>query len=172
MSYSRYQTSQTGGQQYSDTSPFSIPCLVVSTSLLLHRQYSTGMNRMPPHKINYLSQIVHFQSHFPKDNFHFVCTALFVPLTHTFWPKMNMRIMRIFNYSNCLFIFTPLLLLKGSKGRVRIDETNVFNIDYSNISFHFYLFLLGVGKRMYIVSATLRNSPPSFYSYKMVNLLR
>jgi hypothetical protein len=27
LSYSRFQTSQTGGQWYSDTSPFSIPCL-------------------------------------------------------------------------------------------------------------------------------------------------
>jgi hypothetical protein len=26
LSYSGFQTSQTGGQQYSDTSPFSIPC--------------------------------------------------------------------------------------------------------------------------------------------------
>jgi hypothetical protein len=25
--YSKFQTSQTGGQQYSDTSPFSIPCI-------------------------------------------------------------------------------------------------------------------------------------------------
>ncbi len=27
LSYSWFQTSQTGGQQYSDTSPFSIPCI-------------------------------------------------------------------------------------------------------------------------------------------------
>jgi hypothetical protein len=26
LSYSQFQTSQTGGQRYSDTSPFSIPC--------------------------------------------------------------------------------------------------------------------------------------------------
>jgi hypothetical protein len=26
LSYSQFQTSQTGGQQYSDTSSFSIPC--------------------------------------------------------------------------------------------------------------------------------------------------
>jgi hypothetical protein len=30
--YSRFQTSQTGGQSYSDTSPFSIPCLDVIIS--------------------------------------------------------------------------------------------------------------------------------------------
>ncbi len=27
LSYSWFQTSQTGGQQYNDTSPFSIPCM-------------------------------------------------------------------------------------------------------------------------------------------------
>jgi hypothetical protein len=27
LSYSQFQTNQKGGQQYSDTSPFSIPCL-------------------------------------------------------------------------------------------------------------------------------------------------
>ncbi len=35
MSYSWFQTSQTGGQQYSDTSPFSIPCLILYLRILL-----------------------------------------------------------------------------------------------------------------------------------------
>jgi hypothetical protein len=29
LSYSWFQTSQTGGQRYSDTSPFSIPCPII-----------------------------------------------------------------------------------------------------------------------------------------------
>ncbi len=31
LSYSRFQTSQTGGQRYSDTSPFSTPWLMLSS---------------------------------------------------------------------------------------------------------------------------------------------
>jgi len=34
LSYSWFQTSQTGGQRYSDTSPFSIPWLGVAGMLL------------------------------------------------------------------------------------------------------------------------------------------
>jgi hypothetical protein len=39
LSYSWFKTSQTGGQRYSDTYPFSIPCLQVSLSLSLNPQY-------------------------------------------------------------------------------------------------------------------------------------
>ncbi len=35
LSYSWLQTSQTGGQQYSDTSPFSIPCCLYHQSFMI-----------------------------------------------------------------------------------------------------------------------------------------
>jgi hypothetical protein len=62
LSYSWYQTSQTGGQQYSDTSPFSIPCfrcwllLIIlrcfvpklgSTSLKQFQWRNSGLNLLP-----------------------------------------------------------------------------------------------------------------------------
>ncbi len=44
MSYSWFQTSQTGGQWYSDTSPFCIPCIVSHflPSLVMSRASPNG----------------------------------------------------------------------------------------------------------------------------------
>ncbi len=62
LSYSWFQTSQTGGQQYNDTSPFSIPCfqyknVLVKNSLVqggqLYRAFPLNKGSLAWHLQNY-----------------------------------------------------------------------------------------------------------------------
>ncbi len=47
LSYSLFQTSQTGGQQYSNTSPFSIPCLCYFFNLGQNFTPTAGYRKWP-----------------------------------------------------------------------------------------------------------------------------
>jgi hypothetical protein len=49
-SYSWFQTSQTGGEKYNDTSPSTVPCLRVKCSAKEYQQRGRAQYNWPPHK--------------------------------------------------------------------------------------------------------------------------